>query len=309
MGRGIEDFAPTPEQLEAAEKLRSDAPRIVLPTGYLSPSQVGCYQRCPHQYYFRYILKKRTPPGALMAQGTACHKGAEVTNHHIVDHGVPASNELVTSAYSDSYEEGAAAIEDWGDIDRGVAKDQGITLITKYNEEFAPDVKPYVAPDGTRGIEEKIEVDVNGIPMLGFIDLVDANDLTGFSAAELALIQDNGLTPPPELLRSVVDYKTKAKKATKVELDGSLQFTFYSYAKKIPRVRMDMFLRLKKPKVLQATTLRTEADYQWMFMIIDGVSRAISAGVFPPCDPTAWCCSARWCGYWFDCRGKVLASR
>jgi len=308
MKRGVEEFQPTPEQVEAAGLMTEDAPHLMLPKSYLSPSQVSTYLRCSKQYEYRYIYKMRTPPGALAAQGTACHRGAEVTHHNIVDNNEPLPTEEVVSAYSDAYDKAAERITSWKaeGVDKGAAKDVGVQLVTLYNLNFAPNVKPMVDANGVRGIEEKVEVDVNGVPMLGFIDLIDENDQSGFSLEEAALVKDHGMVVPAELRTSVVDFKTKAKKATRGELDGSLQFTYYSYAKKIPRIRMDMFLRHKQPKIFQATSLRTEGDYQWLFAVVEGVARAISAGVFPPCDPTSWCCSAKWCGYWKDCRGKVL---
>jgi hypothetical protein len=312
--RGLETdlFVPTAEMLERAEQLEPPSQGFKLPKKYGSHSQISMYLRCPRQYYLRYVCDHKRPPGVAMCLGSGTHSAVEKTHHHLVDHKVPAPTEELLDCFSDSFEKASedlesAAWEKEGTTE-GAMKDIGTRLVRIYNEKYAASVRPQVLiVDGqeVRGIEKKFEVDVAGVPMLGFIDLIDTNDASSTTSdAERALLLKNG-TDVPEAMRTVIaDFKTRAKTASQADVDGDLQLTLYSFAMKIPAVRFDLLLKQKVPKFKRVSALRQEVDHLWMKEVVHGVASAITAGVFPPCDPTAWACSEKWCGFWHMCRGK-----
>jgi hypothetical protein len=280
--------------------------RIVLPKAYLSISQVNMYLRCPKQYEFRYVEDHKRPPAVPMALGSSGHAALETTHHHIVDHDKPAPTQQLLDCFSDKWTELSALVEDWEGAKPGPIKDTGIALVRIYNETLAPTVKPQVDAQKVRGIEKKFEIDVAGVPMLGYIDLIDTNASIAFSDEELALMKASGQTVPEDLRSAVVDFKFKGKSMAQAEVDGSLQMTLYSLATGIYAIRFEQLLKTKVPKVKRATAVRTKADHLWLQRIVRDVAQAITKGVFPPCDPTAWVCSPKWCGYWRMCRGKKV---
>jgi hypothetical protein len=197
-------------------------------------------------------------------------------------------------------------IENWEDKDPGAMKDVGIALVRLYNNTLAPAVRPQVGKDGIRGIEQKFEIKVGGVPMLGYIDLIDTNADVSFSKEELARLQAEGNTVPKELRTVVTDFKFKAKSMAQSIVEGSLQMTMYSLATGIYAIRYDQLLKLKKPKITRVTAMRTPQDHAWLSQVVQSVATSITKGSFPPCDPTNWVCSPKWCGYWHMCRGKKV---
>ena len=124
------------------------------------------------------------------------------------------------------------------------------------------------------------------------------------SREEMAVFLQEG-KPIPEGMRTVVaDLKTKAKSFSQADVESSLQLTLYSMVTNIPCVRYDQLLRQKVPKITRISALRKAQDYLWLQEVYTGVAKAISAGSFPPCSPSGWACSAKFCGYWSICRGK-----
>jgi len=307
-----EDFELSPEMAEQLAKFK--APKVyTLPRPALSHSQVDMYQRCARQYYFRYIRDEVRPPGIAMSLGTGVHKGIETTHHHLVDHGIPAAEDVVLSTFSDAFDKASEAIspEAWKkeETTPGELKDDGVKLVKLYNAKIAPQVRPKVGKDDKgqeqRGIEQPFSVLIAGVPVIGFIDLVDTNDPSAvLSPEEVALMIKEGKTISETMRTVVADLKTKQKSFSQGDVEGSLQLTLYSYVTKIPAVRFDQLLRQKVPKVSRISALRKQQDYLWLQEVYTNVAEAITKGVFPPCSPTEWVCSEKWCGYWSICRGK-----
>jgi CRISPR/Cas system-associated exonuclease Cas4 (RecB family) len=312
----MEDFEPTPEMLAELAKLTAAGQVRVplkLPKKALSATQIDMYLRCPRQYYFRYIKDEVRPPGVALTLGKGTHKALETTHNYIIDKGEPAPTQMVADVFSDAFEAAVPDVpkEEWekDESTPGAVKDAGIHLVKLYNMKWAPGVRPLVRTDAdgkqVRGVEKQFNVFVAGVPVIGFVDLIDTNDPSiAVSADELALMVKQGM-PVPEALRTViVDFKTKAKSFSQGDVDGSLQLTLYSYAEKVPAVRFDQLLRQKTPTLKRLGAVRKEADYRWLEEIVRSVAEAISAGVFPPCDPSAWVCSEKWCGFYSICRGR-----
>lgn len=298
----------SPEELADITARLSEHPLLKLPKGRLSVSQIEMYLRCARQYMLRYVRDEIRPPGVAMILGSSAHKAAEHTHHHIVDHKVPASEEEVLAAYSDCYELGLVDVPTKAkeDAEAFKVKDVGVELVKLYNKHHAPTVQPRVSPDGTRGIELKFEQDIAGVPMLGYIDLIDVNVPVGISETEYRMLQSRDVTVPEDMRTCVTDLKTKGKAASAGEIRDSLQLTVYSFVTGILAVRFDQMIKTKQPKVQRITDYRSPADHLWMQEIVRSVAMSISAGVFPPCNPVEWICSEKWCGYYSQCRGRKM---
>ncbi|MGD9209295.1 MAG: PD-(D/E)XK nuclease family protein [Desulfobacteraceae bacterium] len=296
----------TPTLLEQLEKNKPSG-GFKLPQGYLSPSQIDMYLRCPRQYYFRYVRDMTKPPGIALVLGSSAHKAVETTHHYIVDHNEPAPVDVVLSSFSDAFDKNAEEIpkEELNEENLGSVKDAGVSLVRLYNKNFAPKVRPRVK-DGVRGIEQKIKISVGGVPMLGYIDLIDSNADVVYSYNELDMLQKEGGCVAETLRTSIVDFKTKTKALSQTETDNSLQLTFYAYATGINQVRHDQLLRQKIPKIKRACAVRTSSDYKWLHEIVSSVAKAVSAGIFPPCAPDSWMCTPKWCGFYATCRAQVF---
>lgn len=281
---------------------------LTLPKKYLSISQVNMYLRCARQYKFRYIDDHKRPPGSSMALGSSGHAALEVTHHHLVDQEVPAPTEQLLDRFADKWTEISAFIEDWEGAEPGQLKDMGVALVRLYNTNVAPHVRPHVDANNVRGIEKKFEVTVGGVPMLGYIDLIDANSDITMSHTELENVRS--LMGPKwvaeDLRTAIADFKFTGKTMPQAMVDGSIQLTMYSLATGIHAVRFDQLIKTKIPKLKRATSIRTRSDHLWLQRIVREVADAISKGVFPPCSPTEWVCSSKWCGFWGMCRGKKV---
>jgi len=310
---GLEEAFELPPELAKQVAQYQPPPLYKLPRPALSHSQVDMYLRCARQYYFRYIKDEIRPPGIAMSLGTGVHKSLELTHNHIVDHGQPAAEEQLLTTFSEAFDRASEDIpkEAWTQEETtpGALKDEGVRLVRLYNAKVAPQVRPRVGKDDkgkeVRGIEQSFSVLIAGIPVIGFIDLIDTNDPSAVvSPEELVLMIKAGKTIPETMRTVVADLKTKQKSFSQGDVDGSLQLTLYSYVTKIPTVRFDQLLRQKVPKVTRISATRRPADYLWLQEVYTGVAEAITKGVFPPCSPTEWVCSAKWCGYWSICRGR-----
>lgn len=252
-----------------------------LPRGYLSPSQIDTYQRCPRQYQFRYVEEKISPPGIALILGSSAHKACEHTHRYIAAHEEPAPTEEIEAIFADDYTERLVECKVWPDDKPGVAKDAGIQLVRQYNQTVAPNLWVTHDREMNQMIEYEVRAIISDVEMLGYVDLVDddGHDLW------------------------IVDLKTSNRAKTQAQIDSSLQLSFYSHALGITRVRYENLITTKQPKIERLKSQRTQRDYRWLEQVVASVSQAISAGIFPPCSADSWCCSERWCGYWHLCRG------
>jgi len=233
------------------------------------------YHHCPHQYEERYIKGKTSPPGVPLVTGSAGHRGVEVDLQHMIDHeGALAPEEMVTEAAAKTFTEKAQEVDSWGSVDPGKEKDRVIKMVKAHHQYQTPKFNPV-------GVEEKIEVSIDGIPVLGYLDLRETD--------------------------RIVDHKFVKRHKSQRDADSDIQLSFYSLATGINKVAFNSVKKQSSPsnkdiKLLEST--RTDRDYQWLVELIGHTAEAISKGVFPVCKPDEWWCDQRFCGYWNQCRGR-----
>lgn len=263
-----------------------------LPRGYLSPSQFNMYQRCPRQYEYAYIQQVRRAPGIAQIQGTAVHKGAEVTHLSTIKSGAPLSMEEGVSTVSDKFDEQAPGIEDWSDESNENAKDRAIRMYKVYYREAVPRIRP-VRVEHTF----KWPLDLCGVPVLGIIDLVDS-----VQNQELSLEND---PENPQFVEVVSDLKTVKKAWPGSRIDNEPQLTFYAIAENTNRVRIDFLVAQKTGmKYLPVLSSRSRQEKAVLLEDVAEVARCIKAGIFPRGAATQWHCSPVYCGYYAQCRGR-----
>ncbi len=141
------------------------------------------------------------------------------------------------------------------------------------------------APEAV-AVEEWFELDLAdpetgedlSVRLRGIIDLIEEND-------------------------TVVELKTAARALPPGDLERHLQLSTYALVyllqhQVVPKLRVDMLLKTKTPKLERFTTSRTTADLAWTARLIERTARAIEAGHFYP-NPS-WRCTE--CEYFAHCQ-------
>jgi hypothetical protein len=280
--------------------------KYTLPKEYLSASQVSMYLRCGKQYEFRYIDNIVAPPGIAMIKGTAVHRGLEAYYKERMNGATPLTPTQVVEFCVMTLEDEAKTQE----LDMpGALKDQTIVEITNAASPYVEHVAHLITPVA---VEQELRYEANcGVALLGYLDLV--REPTQIEL-EANLPDENHLC----------DYKISGKKWSADKLQNDLQFNIYSLATGIADIEIhNMTPGPKKPK--QHKTIPADyladvqditdnirivrnkfdgSEYEHVENIIENVAGGITKGVFMPCSPDGWVCSATWCGYWKLCRGK-----
>jgi PD-(D/E)XK nuclease superfamily len=250
----------------------------------LTPSMLGMFLRCPHQFERRYLQGDIIPPGIAARRGSATHKAAQLNHEQKLHSQADLPLEDLQDASRDHYlslirEEGVFIPKDQlPDKDKLLAAglDTAVRLTTLYRESLAPAIQPLL-------VEEKLIIDAGlNLPLRGTIDV---------------LTTDHWLP----------DLKTADKSKCLRDADHSLQLTFYAglvahHTGAWPhKVSLEVLVNNKEPKLQSLPTTRGPEDWINLLHRIHLMLAQITTGLFPPCDPTAWQCSPNWCGYFWTC--------
>jgi putative RecB family exonuclease len=165
-------------------------------TEHRSVSQINQYNRCPYAYKLARIDKVWQRPAAWLAQGSAVHEAAEAWEKS----GRTMTLEAAQDVFRDSYAthiteacETAPNFEVWfksgpygGEVDIERRYGIGLEQVGKYIDWYTnhPDEVIWIAPDGTPGIELGFDIDLDGVPVRGFIDAV-------ITDGENVIVRDN----------------------------------------------------------------------------------------------------------------------
>lgn len=251
---------------------------------HLSVSQITMYLRCSKQYFYRYIEGLKRPPNIRLVTGKAGHAGIEQDNlwklttgeslpaRTIVEHGVAA------------FEEFAEEAEDATATEKSNAKDSLAATLDYYGTEYSPHAPKVLAAEQ----EFFIDVSTKTDPMLGYIDLIDAD--------------------------GIWDYKFTSRPKTQDEVDLSLQLSVYDIAngqkaKNLGLVAIIPATSRSTPRIaitrrtpaLLRKRARTEKTLRTL-TTIEAVSEAIQHETFIPVDDPRIC---SWCGYRDICQTRT----
>jgi hypothetical protein len=279
----------------------------ILPRGYLSPSQVTMFLKCPHSWELAYVQGKPRKTVARMFQGIFVHEATEVVLKDRLSSGTLPPVERATDAFSDAFENGKKYIEDWEGEDEGSAKDTGIKCTRAYYDEAAPDATPVAVEKTFTAVIRSTDGKVK-LPILGKIDSeqVQAHTETEYQEIRSALIA-NPTAKIKKPLR-IHDLKVTTDKWSESDLANDLQFTLYAGAEHIPDVQVDQVVKgrakVPRPRYEKLTGVITNHQVQHVHAVAEGVARSIALGNFPMTDPSNWWCGEKWCSMWAHCRGK-----
>lgn len=239
-----------------------------------SPSQINMYLRCPKQWAYRYAEGLILPPSGAQVQGTSVHSGAEQDLKHKIQNGEDLPLNDVLDIVSTKFDEVSQDAE-FGEDDPGELKDQSIALGKLWREELAPQLHPV-------GVEEKWEVNINGIKYLGIKDVKEVGKIR--------------------------DLKTCKAKPPADAIKQNFQGMSYAYAEyratgEIPQVGFDYLVKNKTPKLEQRAEQYQEHHMAIVEDTVIQVSNAIQAAIFPR-KMDGWHCGEKWCGYYHICMAE-----
>jgi hypothetical protein len=254
----------------------------------ITQSMLGMFLRCPHQFERRYLRGEIIPPGIAARRGSATHKAVQLNHEQKLHSQADLPLEDLQDAARDHY---VSLIKDDGvfipkeqlpDKDRLLAAglDAAVRLTTLYREALAPAIQPLL-------VEERLTCEVGlPLPLQGTIDV---------------LTTDQWLP----------DLKTADKSKGPKDADYSLQLTFYAglvahQTGTWPhRISLEVLVNNKEPKLQSLPTTRGPEDWTNLLHRVHLMVAQIEAGLFPPCDPSAWICSPNWCGYFWTCTHAI----
>lgn len=247
-----------------------------LPVGYLSASAITTYLDCPYAFYMRYIMRVPKVVRAIPMEGTALHEVLEENNLNHARTGEPMPEKQMLEKWDDTWADTKKTIE-WRDDDEKPddIQGRGREFTSQYRKHYAA----RIIPVSESAVEEKFEVMVNGVPVIGFIDLRHESD------------------GHPALL----DYKVTSKTKSVFEVEKNIQMGVYALATGIKPVENFCFVKTKQPKIERVKTARTPVSLERTARVIESVAKAIKAGNFPFCAPDSWKCNEKWCDAWHWC--------
>jgi hypothetical protein len=295
----------------------------ILPRGYLSPSQLTMFLKCPRSWELSYVEGKSKRTAARMFQGIFVHNATEAVLKGRLETGVLPPQELATDTFSDAFEKSKGLIEDWEDETEGSVKDIGVKCTKAYYDEAAPDATPITVEKTFTTVIKSADGKFR-LPILGRLDseqvqvhteqeyqdireklshlpkAVEGKTPAGFTKEALDIIK--------KPLR-IHDLKVVTDKWSATDLDNDLQFTLYAGAEHIPDVQVDQVVKgrakVPRPRYEKLTGVITNQMVQHVEKVAEGVARSIAMGNFPMTDPGNWWCSSKWCSMWSHCRGKT----
>ena len=250
----------------------------------ITPSMLGMFLRCPHQFERRYLRGEIIPPGIAARLGSATHKAAQLNHEQKLHTKADLPLGDLQDAARDHYvnlikDEGVFIPKDQlAEKDKLLAAglDATVRLTKLYREALAPAIEPVL-------VEEKLTMEAGlGLPLRGTIDVFTADQW-------------------------LPDLKTAAKSKRPKDADHSLQLTFYAglVAHQTgawpQKVSLEVLVNNKEPKLQSLPTSRGPEDWTNLMLRIHLMVAQIDTGLFPPCDPSAWICSPQWCGYFWTC--------
>ena len=245
----------------------------------LSISQVQTYLGCPLKYRFQYIDKIAKPwRASALAFGSSVHAAVEWFHKERLAGRIPELTQVVSVFDADWFAQNLEPLV-FADKDSNESLgEKGRHMLALYVEQAAA-AKP-------QAVEEWFEV-----------------DLTDPETGEILDFKFRGVIDLVEEGGTLVELKTAARALEQGGLERHLQLSSYALVflllhGSIPKLRLDMLLKTKQPRLERHETSRTVEDLSWTARLIERTGQAIAAGHFFP-NPS-WRCSE--CEYFAHCQ-------
>jgi hypothetical protein len=254
----------------------------------LHASMISMLFRCPRQYYWRYIMQYKCPPGWAQFLGTNYHYGLEVNFKQKEQSRADLQVEDIKDAFNTSWGKISQETEIiWEEERPENIKDAGYAMLQAYMHDLAPQVQPIEC-----GTEYEFEVEIPSLDLLakGRIDLIEE---TGY----------------------LIDHKTASKKWAAARPREEAQSYYYPIAwEKLTQDRLPMQFHVashsQRGGATQSLTAEVdEQDLKWFENdVLPSLVRQVKEGLFPP-RPNGWWCSERFCGWYGMCRRGELDAK
>lgn len=245
---------------------------------HLSHSQIETFTRCGLQWYRRYVLGEKQPPGVAAVVGKGTHQTGYLNLLRKMDWGQLMSREEVADTARDetvrAWDREQPMINE-DDPTKGEAVDLVVALSDLYHRRVAPTIEPIALEQGFR-------IDVPDLPF----DLVGVVDV--------------------ETIETIRDTKTKGRKPSEDSVRRSQQLALYHLRAELmgeptKRVAFDYLIKTKTPQHISVETRPGKNDHLALLRRLEPIVASIKAGIFPPADPMSWVCTAKHCGYYDRC--------
>jgi len=250
-----------------------DQPRV------LSISQVNAYLGCPLKYRFQYVDKIPRPwRVAAMAFGTSVHAAVEWFHRERLAERSPQLSQVLQVFDADWYAQNTEPLVFSERESKDSLAEKGRAMLQLYVES-ANGAKPVA-------VEQPFELDL-------------ADPETG----EVLDVRLRGIIDLVEEGETLVDLKTAGRTLESGGLERHLQLSTYALAffllrGQIPKLRLDLLLKIAKPRLERHETTRSVEDLSWTARLIREVSLAIETEHFFP-NPS-WRCTE--CEYFAHCQ-------
>ena len=264
---------------------------------WLSPSAISSLCMCPKQFEFRYVHKIYSPKNGRMAVGTAYH-AAVAWAYRMKQEGTPAQLVDILEVFDAAWEKGTRDVVYWQKDRPEDLKEGAHTLLSLYHRLIMPMYEPLK-------VEEKQRVEISGIPVIGYPDLLAMQTLFQYPV--------------------IVDHKFRSRSMTQQEADNDAQLSVYSIMlggkfkspvvgtnvseyiyNPVTQCEFHVALLQKHPCVKVVQTQRAQKDQDWICnLIISAWQTANEVGSFVPnyrnfnCKP--WTETGQGCYYWTAC--------
>ena len=245
----------------------------------LSISQVQTYLGCPLKYRFQYIEKIPRPwRAAALAFGSSVHAAVEWFHKERLADSDPEVASVVQVFDADWFAQNLEPLVFADKDSKDSLAEKGRQMLALYVEQGGAS-KP-------QAVEEWFEVDL-------------ADPETG----EVLDFKFRGVIDLVEEGGTLVELKTAARALEQGGLERHLQLSSYALVflllhGSIPKLRLDMLLKTKQPRLDRYETSRTVEDLSWTARLIERTGQAIDAAHFYP-NPS-WRCSE--CEYFAHCQ-------
>lgn len=258
---------------------------------YLSYSSVSKYKQCQVQWKYRYVDGIKTQATGKLLAGSAYHEAIAmgfmvkrlynelppIESMHstfINFWNKQVGNTMLIARDSGGNQFIQVPAVKFDNDDPVQLKADAMALMDMYYNDYMTKIQPVI-------VEEKFTTDYNGIPLLGYIDLIDQNGV-------------------------VYDHKLQWRSWQNGRVDTDIQPTFYGLllGRNI-EFRFHFAKALKISQLEEAVTARTDDDYAKLGADITAMWQQIQTGVYLRTG-SGWVCSQKYCGYWDRCHNEPV---
>lgn len=263
--------------------MKVDKPRNFL-RDVFSFSKLTCFSQCPRRFFWRYVMREKSPPSEALLLGRGTHAGQEYDNEERIKGRRPTQGEVLDRAVEAYREEGGQELDAFA-----LEHEQQLEKFWESGERDRIQPKP-----GSVEAPFEIELQVTGDPdreaktpavVQGFVDVL--------SEEEGDVVVDYKTVGRPVSDRDANDSVQNTLYMVGSEAEGARNVSFVKYGKQKPTTKVTRTVGLGEAKVSKLLDFCAET--------IGSIRKDLVSGNFPKCAPSCWWCSAKACEFYEKC--------